>query len=405
MQPMRPLNQALINWTHEALSHFFDLPFLERHCRAAVLKGQFTDGRALQEFLSGAVTRLRPPIQATTQSPAWRIYNVLNLRYIQGLTQSEAAVQLNIGTRQLRREQRKAIEAAAALLAEQIGAAPSPAPPPPVEPPEPPAHAIRDDELVHVDELLRSALGLMDPLVEGQHLTLELALSGDAPVVQARRMVMRQLLISALNWLIHDRSDCVLGVAVHADRHCVVLQLSKPRHTTGQDSGLTQESLANVVRLAEMMRAAWHLNETPESLTLEVAFPTCEVNFVVLIDDNLDAVQLVQRYLQQSSEFQLVAITNADEALQKVRALRPACILLDVMMPERDGWELLTLFGAYPETAGIPVIISSVLKEHELARALGAADVLPKPYSAAQLVAILRSTISRSRPAPAPPAG
>ncbi len=59
------------------------------------------------------------------------------------------------------------------------------------------------------------------------------------------------------------------------------------------------------------------------------------------------------------------------------------------MMPERDGWEVLTLLKSHPETARIPVIISSVLNQPDLGAALGAALMLPKPFTTEQLQAAL----------------
>jgi DNA-binding response OmpR family regulator len=61
------------------------------------------------------------------------------------------------------------------------------------------------------------------------------------------------------------------------------------------------------------------------------------------------------------------------------------------------------MFKTYPESAAIPVVISSVLKEDDLARALGAADVLPRPFNAAQLVAKLKSVIAAANPHPGSP--
>ena len=99
----------------------------------------------------------------------------------------------------------------------------------------------------------------------------------------------------------------------------------------------------------------------------------------------------MRRHLETSDEFYLVAVTRADDAIQQADAQRPDCILLDVMMPGRDGWELLARLKGYPETSSIPVVISSILRERDLARALGASEVLVKPFAAAQLIAVLRS--------------
>jgi CheY-like chemotaxis protein len=119
-----------------------------------------------------------------------------------------------------------------------------------------------------------------------------------------------------------------------------------------------------------------------------------------MIDDDPDMIRLAQRHLQRSDEFYMVGVTQPEEALKQVASLRPVCILLDLMMPGHDGWELLRLFKTYPESAAIPVVISSVLKEDDLARALGAADVLPRPFNAAQLVAKLKSVIGAAHPHP-----
>ena len=56
-------------------------------------------------------------------------------------------------------------------------------------------------------------------------------------------------------------------------------------------------------------------------------------------------------------------------------------VLLDVMMPERDGWEVLQHLRAAPETREVPIVICSVLNQPEIAAALGAADYLPKPVT------------------------
>jgi CheY-like chemotaxis protein len=115
-----------------------------------------------------------------------------------------------------------------------------------------------------------------------------------------------------------------------------------------------------------------------------------------MVDDNMDAIRLAQRYLEQSEEFNLVSLSMPGDALQQAKSLRPICVLLDVMMPDHDGWELLTQLKSDPETSSIPVIVTSILTDHGLARALGASSFLPRPFSALQLVAALRSAIALS---------
>ena len=73
------------------------------------------------------------------------------------------------------------------------------------------------------------------------------------------------------------------------------------------------------------------------------------------------------------------------------RAQQPGIITIDLMMPGRDGWELLQALRAQPETVTIPVIVCSVLDEPELARSLGAQGCLKKPAGQVDLLQALEA--------------
>jgi len=80
------------------------------------------------------------------------------------------------------------------------------------------------------------------------------------------------------------------------------------------------------------------------------------------------------------------------------------------MMPHKDGWDALQLLRHHPATAGTPVVVCTILAEHELARALGAAAFLRKPLTRPALLQTLDACLARGRPvarrpgAPAAPA-
>jgi CheY-like chemotaxis protein len=109
---------------------------------------------------------------------------------------------------------------------------------------------------------------------------------------------------------------------------------------------------------------------------------------VLVVDDNSDVVDLVGRYLA-SSPYRVVGAATADEALRLAREALPQVVLLDVMMPSRDGWEILQSLKHNPETQHIPVVICSVLNERALAYSLGADDYLRKPITQDKLAAVL----------------
>jgi CheY-like chemotaxis protein len=110
---------------------------------------------------------------------------------------------------------------------------------------------------------------------------------------------------------------------------------------------------------------------------------------VLVIDDNEGLVKLVQRYLTDR-DCRVIAATNGQEGLRLAQELLPDAIVLDVMMPEMDGWELLQRLRNRPQTATIPVIICSVISDPDLAYSLGAALFLSKPISRRDVMDALR---------------
>ena len=76
--------------------------------------------------------------------------------------------------------------------------------------------------------------------------------------------------------------------------------------------------------------------------------------------------------------------------MRLAKELRPAAITLDVMMPETDGWSVLSSLKADPDLARIPVIMVTIIGEKEIGFALGASEYLIKPIDRNQLVVVLK---------------
>jgi CheY-like chemotaxis protein len=121
---------------------------------------------------------------------------------------------------------------------------------------------------------------------------------------------------------------------------------------------------------------------------LEVWLPTSPRQTVLVVDDNTDALELFQRYLG-SCGYRVVTAQTARKALSLARRLQPHAIILDLMMPEQDGWDLMQVLLNQPETSHIPIIVCSVLKQKELALSLGATVFLDKPVTEQTLLAAL----------------
>ena len=124
---------------------------------------------------------------------------------------------------------------------------------------------------------------------------------------------------------------------------------------------------------------------------------------VLVIDDEPDAVDLIEFNLKNAG-FQVKTASDGAEALAKARSVLPGLIVLDVMLPEMNGFEICKLLRRDPNTAGIPIIMLTA-KAAEIDRVLGlelgADDYLTKPFSPRELVLRVKNLLER-RPSPAP---
>jgi len=107
-------------------------------------------------------------------------------------------------------------------------------------------------------------------------------------------------------------------------------------------------------------------------------------------DDHSEFVELLERYVGDPA----IHFTSADDGrkgIEIARQLQPDIIILDVMIPEMDGWQVLQHLHSAPTTKTIPIIVCSVFYDPDLALTLGAADVLKKPVRKEELGAALRN--------------
>jgi CheY-like chemotaxis protein len=85
---------------------------------------------------------------------------------------------------------------------------------------------------------------------------------------------------------------------------------------------------------------------------------------------------------------------DGSQATRIAQETQPLLIILDVMLPEQDGWEILQTLKSHPETQRIPVLVCSVLNASELAISLGADGFLRKPPGESEFLAILEKYAS-----------
>ncbi len=122
------------------------------------------------------------------------------------------------------------------------------------------------------------------------------------------------------------------------------------------------------------------------------AFPEGATHSVLLIDDDESVHDLIARSLGRRG-FRVEGMRSGEGAVEMARTLRPDVILLDVMMPGTDGWEVLAALKADPITQDIPVVMHTMVHQQGIGYALGAVDYLIKPVEPQRLVQVLRTHI------------
>ena len=113
-----------------------------------------------------------------------------------------------------------------------------------------------------------------------------------------------------------------------------------------------------------------------------------EAKTVLVVEDKASLTQMLQ-FLFLSKGLSVQIAFNGKEALEKAGSILPSLILMDIMMPEMDGLEVLEKLKEDPITAGIPVIMLTARKSREdmqKARDLGAVEYITKPFKAVEVV-------------------
>jgi len=126
---------------------------------------------------------------------------------------------------------------------------------------------------------------------------------------------------------------------------------------------------------------------------------------ILVVDDNKAIAEIIERRLTIAG-YTVLTAGDGKQALVTVAARRPDCVLLDIMMPDMSGLEILRQLKSDPTTAAIPIILVTAKGEDtdiEQGYREGAAAYLTKPFSAAQIVDAVRK-ILRAAADPAPSA-
>ena len=355
----------------------------------------------LRRILVDGIEALRPDTSVPAQAKAWRYYHALRHHFVEQFTQREVARDFGISIRQLRRLEGDALQLLAAQLWRQhglsglaplsaAGAAPSRL--------QEVAWSQQSFPSSHVtlEELVQSTLRVTDSLIRTLHVRLETDLVGMLPLLAVQPDIVRQALLNILAATARTVPGGWMTISVTAQRQSVTLRVTA-KGLGAVHAPFTLEHAEGLIVTQQLLESAGGRLEPvtvegASEFSIQIVLPA-EASFTLLaVDDNPDTLQLLERYLANTA-YHFVGIQDATKVLDAAKNLAPDLIVLDVMLPNVDGWELLGQLCTHPATASIPVIVCTIMPQEQLALSLGAAGFIRKPVNRFDFLAELEAQV------------
>ena len=405
------ITPSLETWLRRALRHLYDPAELRlNRLFGCLILDEHAGPLSLQELLTTAIDELKPDANLAPQADAWRLYRVLTHRFVEQFTQQEVATSLGLSIRQLRREEQRALETLAAHLLRRypeklgvlVNADDSDTGATNEAAPEATSGLTSEQELAwlersipneptDVSRMVESVLETTRPLLEELNVRTHVTTTGEVPWASIQEPAVRQALLGLVTAIARAMSGGEMRLTITGGARGLSITLTVVDAVGACDP----EAFAEAVEMARQLVALsggtldiLHPRAADCILLLRLGFPVPQSDSVLVIDDNADTLHLYERYLAQSS-YRFIGLQLPEEAVTLASRILPSLIVLDVMLPEIDGWELLGRLRESPATGSIPVIVSTILPQEAFALALGAAAFLRKPFTQAQLLAVL----------------
>jgi CheY-like chemotaxis protein len=414
--------ESFVHELSRALSHLYDPGVLRRSSLAQFLgiSRQADAISALRRMLTDAIGALKPNDSVPPGANAWRLYHILYYRYVEQFKQRDVAIDLALSVRQLRRQEKVAVQVLADYLWTQYDLGHKPhllRPSSQIDDQVVLRNASvsagtpsRDEELawlektvpsepIDVRELLQATLETVRPLARTLDVSVECSVPDNLPPVNVQLTTMRQSLLhlvtTAARYIPGGRVELSAEVLTRRTgiRILVVAQ-GIVSSLVNERGGENLDIARKLVRISGGSLELALDASAKVPFTARIVLPIAEQVAVLVIDDNVDTLRLLQRYLS-GSRYRFAGTSSPKEALRLAEQLVPQMIVLDVMLPELDGWELLGRLREHPKTCDVPIIVCTILPQEQLALTLGAAEFIQKPVSRNSLLTALDRQMER----------
>ncbi len=269
---------------------------------------------------------------------------------------------------------------------------------------------------VDIEKLIKSVMSTVVGLVKDKPVRLEEEIEADLPPVKADPMRVRQILINLFSNAAKFTDEGSIKVTAKAMGSFVRISVidsgpgiseedqeklfqafsqvdaSATRATGGSGLGLSISKELVTMHGGEIglnsevgKGSEFYFTLPFHKITPVEEEPRPDIPVILAVDDDEKVIDLYKRYLNAQG-YQVIALTEPKNALERAKALKPYAITLDIMMPDYDGWQVLKDIKSDPETRHIPTIICSIIEDTEKGYTLGAADYLLKPILDSDLI-------------------
>jgi CheY-like chemotaxis protein/predicted DNA-binding transcriptional regulator len=385
------ISRDFIQQVRDLLEHLYDFPFLQKQVLVLPLSETARPpleipGQKARKFILDALEKIGVEKDLSFRSSKARIYNLLRLHYIEGMAIQQVAQELDLSQRQAYRDLRSGDERIASIVWENLanqewigetGGSAEAVPETAQLQTEP------QFQPTDLNELIDVVCNTVRPLASQRSVSVDLHLPEHPAIIPTDAMIARQVITGLLSLAIQQALNSSLGVHLLPQDGDYLLQI------TFQANGISEKMLDPSVKLYAH-NLGWSLSQQVGADQVEI---TVKINTrqqtCLVIDDHQGFIELLERYLADHA-LHIMAANNGPKGIELAQQLQPKVILLDVMVPEMDGWQILQRLHSIPTTKSIPVVICSVFYDPDLAFTLGAVDVLKKPVRKEDLVAALK---------------
>lgn len=386
----------------DVLNHLSDIAYLENHNLIAPFLSeeeakQPNHVKLLHAKLEESIKSLRPPEGIPSDAAEWRCSKILTMRYINNMGLLQVADSLGLSQRQVYRELKKGLEALFSVLwkqqafhTEKFGQTEE-------------ASAASDNISVLHDELknweINYTISNLYQIVEEAYQLFEQYASNDLCSRVHLENIDRNLNVrvdptltkQGLYKVLSILEDCIQDSEVWMKTRKINEQFSELSITIRHSQPLELTNW-NIAQLFFIVQGINHsLDEQGEQTSIAISIPMNHPNKALVIDDVASVRALIQRMLGPFS-IQVFGADNIQEAINLAQLIKPDFILLDILMPNTDGWQAIKMLRLDSETKTIPIFICSVLDEPKLAHSLGAAGFIRKPINRQALIDTLQQS-------------